>query len=92
MPPHPETMTRWWNEAVARTGVRRIRLHDARHTAATMMLRSGVPLKVVTQRLSHADVAVTMRVYQHVTAHDGRAAAEALGTAHAREGARRRGP
>ncbi len=81
VPPHPETMTRWWNEAVARAGVRRIRLHDARHSAATMALRAGVPLKVVTQRLGHADVAVTMRVYQHVTAQDDRAAAEALGRA-----------
>jgi integrase len=81
VPPHPETMTRWWNEAVARAGSRRIRLHDARHTAATLALRAGVPLKVVTQRLGHADVAVTMRVYQHVTAQDDRAAADALGRA-----------
>jgi integrase len=81
VPPHPETITRWWNEAVTRTAVRRIRLHDARHTAATLALRAGVPLKVVTQRLGHADVAVTMRVYQHVTAQDDRAAAEALGRA-----------
>jgi len=81
VPPHPETVTRWWNEAVARARVRRIRLHDARHTAATLALRAGVPLKVVTQRLRHADVAVTMRVYQHVTAQDDQAAADALGRA-----------
>jgi len=46
-----------------------------------MALRAGVPLKVVTQRLGHADVAVTMRVYQHVTAQDDRSAADALGRA-----------
>lgn len=63
VPPHPETVTRWWREAVARAGVPAIRLHDARHTAATVMLRAGVPVKVVSQRLGHADVAVTMRVY-----------------------------
>jgi integrase len=80
-PPHPETVTRWWNEALEATRSRRIRLHDARHTAATMALRAGVPVKVVTQRLGHADVAVTMRVYQHVTAQDDRAAADALGRA-----------
>lgn len=80
-PPHPETVTRWWNEAVAAAGARPIRLHDARHTAATMALRAGMPIKVVTQRLGHADVAVTMRVYQHVTAQDDRAAADALGRA-----------
>ena len=80
-PPHPETVTRWWGEAAAASGARPIRLHDARHTAATLMLRAGQPVKVVAQRLGHADVAVTMRVYQHVTAQDDRAAADALGQA-----------
>jgi integrase len=77
-PPHPETITRWWREAVARAGRPPIRLHDARHTAATMMLRAGVPVKVVSQRLGHADVAVTMRVYQHTTTQDDQAAADVL--------------
>lgn len=81
VPPHPETITRWWREAAERAGVPVIRLHDARHTAATVLLRAGVPVKVVSQRLGHADVAVTMRVYQHVTAQDDRAAADALGDA-----------
>jgi integrase len=80
-PPHPETVTRWWREAVKRAGVQPIRLHDARHSAATMLLRAGVPVKVVSQRLGHADVAVTMRVYQHVTAQDDQAAAVALARA-----------
>jgi integrase len=81
LPPHPETITRWWREAVDRAGLARIRLHDARHTAATMLLRAGVPVKVVAQRLGHADVAVTMRIYQHVTAQDDRSAADVLGRA-----------
>ncbi len=81
VPPHPETITRWWREAVARSGLPTIRLHDARHTAATVLLRAGVPVKVVAQRLGHADVAVTMRVYQHVTAQDDQAAADAAGRA-----------
>jgi integrase len=38
-------------------------------------------VKVVAQRLGHADVAVTMRVYQHVTAQDDRSAADVLGRA-----------
>jgi len=45
------------------------------------VLRPGVPVNVVTQRLGHADVAVTMRVYQHVTARDDVSAADALGRA-----------
>ena len=78
-PPHPETVSRWWHTDVQAAGVPRIRLHDARHTAATLMLRNGVPLKMVSERLGHADVAITMRTYQHVTQHDDRAAAEVLG-------------
>lgn len=43
-----------------------IRLHDVRRTAATLMIASGVPVKVVSERLGHADVAFTMRVYRHI--------------------------
>jgi integrase len=69
-PPHPETVTRWWRKACMAAEVPVIRLHDARHTAATLMLRNGVTAKVVSQRLGHADIAVTLRVYQNVTAQD----------------------
>jgi hypothetical protein len=48
---------------VRRAGARRIRVHDARHTAATLALRAGVHVKVVTQRLGHPDVSVTMSIY-----------------------------
>ena len=78
-PPHPETVTGWWSAAVKRTGSRPIRLHDARHTAATLMLRAGVPVKVVSERIGHADVTVTLGIYQHVTKRDDQAAADVLG-------------
>ncbi len=44
----------------------RIRFHDLRHTHATLLLKAGVPIKVVRERLGHASVAFTMQVYQHV--------------------------
>lgn len=43
-----------------------IRVHDLRHTAATLMLANGVPVKVVSERLGHASVAITMTTYAHV--------------------------
>lgn len=43
-----------------------IRLHDLRHLHATLLLKAGVPVHVVAQRLGHADPAITLRVYAHV--------------------------
>ncbi len=43
-----------------------VRVHDLRHTHATALLRAGIPVKVVSERLGHSDVMTTMRVYQHV--------------------------
>jgi len=45
---------------------RRTRLHDLRHTHATILLKAGVPVKVVSERLGHSSPAFTMTVYQHV--------------------------
>ncbi len=43
-----------------------IRFLDLRHTAATLVLASGVNVKVVSEMLGHADVSITLRVYAHV--------------------------
>ena len=43
-----------------------IRLHDVRHTHATLLIASGVPAKVVSERLGHATAAFTIETYQHV--------------------------
>ncbi len=50
----------------AKSGLPVIRLHDLRHCHASLLLRSGVPVKVVSERLGHATPAFTMTVYQHV--------------------------
>jgi integrase len=44
-----------------------IRFHDLRHSHATALLRSGVPLKVVSERLGHASISITADTYLHVT-------------------------
>jgi hypothetical protein len=43
-----------------------IRLHDVRHSYATAALAAGVPAKVVSERLGHANIAITMDTYSHV--------------------------
>jgi integrase len=46
-----------------------IRLHDLRHTAATLALAAGVPVKVVSEQLGHATAASTLDTYAHVLPH-----------------------
>jgi integrase len=53
-----------------------IRLHDLRHTHATILLTAGVPVHVVSQRLGHASAVVTMTVYAHVLPGSQRDAAD----------------
>ena len=52
-----------------------IRLHDLRHTHATVLLQAGEPVHVVSQRLGHASVVVTLAVYAHVLPGDQKRAA-----------------
>ena len=57
---------------------RRIRVHELRHTAATLLLSQGEHPKVVQERLGHSTIAVTMDVYSHVTPTMQRNAADRL--------------
>ena len=62
---HPDTITRRFNRLVDQAGVPRIRLHDVRHTYATVALDHGEDLKVVSDRLGHANMNVTAQIYTH---------------------------
>jgi integrase len=66
-PYHPDRFSREFDRRVARHGVPRIRLHDLRHTWATLALQAGVDVKIVSQRLGHASATITWDIYQHVT-------------------------
>jgi integrase len=61
-----------------RAGLPKIRLHDLRHTAATLHLRNGVHPKIVQQLLGHARVAITLDTYSHAVPGMGREAAARL--------------
>jgi integrase len=63
---HPDTASDYWAAACAKAGVKRIRLHDARHTCGTLMhLEHNVPVAIISAWLGHADTAFTMRTYVH---------------------------
>lgn len=75
---HPDTITSRFNRLVDRAGVRRIRLHDIRHTYATLARDLGVNGKIVTDRLGHANETVTQQIYTHKSTGHDRAAAEMI--------------
>ncbi len=80
---HPERFTRTFRAEVIRCrkalgedALPVIRLHDLRHTHATLLLAKGQPVKVVSERLGHASATITLQVYAHVMPGNQRDAAE----------------
>lgn len=65
-PLHPDRVTKLFEGLVERSSLPRIRLHDTRHTHATLALRAGVHPKVVSDRLGHSSTTVTLDTYSHV--------------------------
>lgn len=55
-----------WKSLLRSAGLRDARLHDARHTAATLMLTMGVPARVAMQVLGHSQISLTLGTYSHV--------------------------
>lgn len=60
-------VTRNFKRDLAAAGLPPVRLHDLRHTAATLLIESGVPMKAVQSALGHATISITMDVYAHLT-------------------------
>ncbi len=67
-PMNPSNLVnREFSPLLKRVELPHIRFHDLRHTAATLMLKAGVPAKVVSEMLGHSHVSITLGVYSHVT-------------------------
>ncbi len=65
-PIHPQSFSQAFARVIEHAGLRRIRLHDLRHTHATIAVKAGVPVKVISERLGHESPAFTLKQYAHV--------------------------
>ena len=61
-----------------KAGLPRIRFHDLRHTAATLLLGQGVNVKVVSEMLGHSNISITLNIYGHVLPHMQQHAVETM--------------
>ncbi|GIF16201.1 tyrosine-type recombinase/integrase [Actinoplanes teichomyceticus] len=68
-----------WKDLLAAAGVRDARLHDARHTSASLLLAEGVPARVVMELLGHSQISLTLGTYSHVAPEVSRVAADRIG-------------
>lgn len=80
-PIEPHADWKAWKALLAAAGVRDARLHDARHTAATLLLQQGVPARVAMQILGHSQIALTLGTYSHVVPELAAEAADLIGAA-----------
>ena len=62
----PRAFARSFERALAQHKLRKIRFHDLRHTHATMLLLKGIPIHVVSKRLGHSSIRITLEYYSHV--------------------------
>jgi len=65
-PVNPNAVTLAFRRIIKRAGLRDVRIHDLRHTHATLMLKAGVHPKIVSERLGHANIGITLDIYSHV--------------------------
>jgi integrase len=74
----PRNLARALDSLIVQAGVRRIRMHDLRHTCASLLLAQGVPARVVMDVLGHSQFGITMNLYSHVMPSALREAADAI--------------
>lgn len=65
-PVNPYYLESRWIDLVRESGLPKIRFHDLRHTHASLLLKAGVHPKVVTERLGHSSITITLDRYSHL--------------------------
>lgn len=78
-PLHPDRVTVLFTRHRKTLGLPRVRFHDMRHTSASLMLAAGVHPKIVSERLGHSSIAITLDLYSHVLPGLQAEAAERIG-------------
>lgn len=78
---HPDNADRDFDRLVKRAGVKPIRIHDVRHSYATLAIALGNPVKVVSESMGHADISTTLRTYAHVVPAQRTQLADSIGSA-----------
>lgn len=67
-PLFPDSVTQWFSNFIARSGMPKVTIHSLRHTYASLMIADGVPLVVVSKQLGHAQTSTTANIYAHAIA------------------------
>ena len=65
-PIHPHALYQSFRRIVANADIPPLRFHDLRHTHGSLLIKEGIPVKVVSERLGHAHIAHTIQTYQHL--------------------------
>jgi integrase len=60
------TVSHLGQKLATKSGLKEVRLHDSRHSHATLMLKAGIHPKVVSERLGHSSITITLDTYSHV--------------------------
>jgi integrase len=76
----PDTISDLFRKFQTRHNLQHIRLHDLRHTAATILINAGLNVKAVSQRMGHANPNVTLAVYAHAYKTADQEAADIIGS------------
>ena len=79
-PLSPTTVERRKNLYCEIANIKKIRLHDFRHSHASLLLSSGVPISAISERLGHSDITTTMSVYIHLIPKDEERVLTAINT------------
>lgn len=74
----PELFGKAFAALVKPAGLGHLRLHDLRHSCASILLKAGVNAKVVSERLGHSTIAITLDLYSHLLPGLQRAASDAI--------------